>query len=204
MSISRAKGLMCQWTINTQATLWTRMQKHWNYFISYRLEDLYRCLITTKVDYELVIPGELSSRAPRCRGDWIFMVAPNVWGLAYVTLRASRILSWLLDFSKNCVPPVCMTVLLDAVICMEYKGFNVLVFNSLTLLMLLKDTLCYRINLLQCFGYPTFSSWFCASKVFKWMCFGFRGPMRDQISSQPLENVSQVCCYDTNYMTLRQ
>jgi len=86
------------------------------------------------------------------------MVAPNVWGLAYVTLRASRILSWLLDFSKNCVPPVCMTVLLDAVICMEYKGFNVLVFNSLTLLMLLKDTLCYRINLLQCFGYPTFSS----------------------------------------------
>ena len=73
-------------------------------------------------------------------------VAPNVWGLAYVTLRAPRILSWLLDFLKTCAPPVCMTVLFVAVICMESKGFNVLVFNSLTLLTLSNDTLCYRIT----------------------------------------------------------
>ena len=31
------------------------------------------------------------------------------------------------------------------------------------------------------------------SKMFKLICFAFRGPMRDQISSQPLENVSPVC-----------
>jgi len=73
-------------------------------------------------------------------------VVPNVWGLAYVTLRAHRILSWLLDFLKTYAPPLCMTVLLDAVICMESKGFNVLVFNSLTLLMLSNATLCCRIT----------------------------------------------------------
>jgi hypothetical protein len=73
-------------------------------------------------------------------------VAPNVWGLAYITLRAPRILSWLLDFLKTCAPTLCMTVLLGGVTCMESKGFNVLVFNSLTLLMLSNDTLWCRIT----------------------------------------------------------
>ena len=35
-------------------------------------------------------------------------VAPDVWGpvwnLLYVTVRAPRILSWLLDFFKTCAP----------------------------------------------------------------------------------------------------
>jgi len=39
-----------------------------------------------------------------------------------------------------------MTVLFDVVICMESRGFNVLVFNSLTLLALSNDTLCCRIT----------------------------------------------------------
>ena len=73
-------------------------------------------------------------------------VTPNVRGFAYVTRRAPRILSWLLDLLKTCVPPVCMTVLLDTVICMESKGFNVLLFNSLQLRVFSNDTLCYRIT----------------------------------------------------------